>query len=241
MWILFAVELFVIVLFIVLGWLIRYRKKYGLISGFVNRPKEEQEQLIFNGYPQKTGSLLILTAFGMLLLLPLIFTPFRYTIEVQFGFMLLFLLGGFIFLSKYEVAKKRKRSYWISSSLFVLVVSFVTIIMSLGYQDYELTIGEEQFSISGVYGDQWEMADIEQIQLLAEMPKVKWKENGFGMQTMAKGYFTVEGYDSSLLFIHHNARPIMYIKVNDKNIFINGESAEQTKNWYEQLSKKAGI
>jgi len=149
--------------------------------------------------------------------------------------MLLFLLGGFIFLTKYEVPKKRKRSYWISSSLFVIVVSFVTIIMFIGYQDFEFVIEEEQFSITGVYGDTWEIADIEQIQLFDEMPKVKWKENGFGLQTLAKGYFTVEGYDSSLLFIHKNSNPIMYIKVNDKDIFINGKNAEQTKNWYEQL------
>lgn len=241
MWILFAVELFLIVMFFVLGWLIRYRKKYGLISGFENRSKEEQEQLCLNGYPQKTGSFLMMTAFGMLLLLPMLFTSFPYTIEVQFGFMLFFLLGGFIYLNKYEMTKKRKRGYWISSSLFVIVVSFVTILMFLGYQDYEFLIDKEQFTITGIYGDQWDIADIEQIQLFDEMPQVKWKENGFGLQTMAKGYFTVDGYNSSLLFIHKESNPIMYIKVDNQNIFINGERAEQTKKWYKRLSKKAGM
>ena len=78
---------------------------YGLISGFANRPKEEQEQLISNGYPQKMGGLLIVTAIGMIILLPLMFTSFKYVMEVQFGFMIVFLLGGIIYLSKYEVPK----------------------------------------------------------------------------------------------------------------------------------------
>lgn len=236
MWFLFAIELFVILLFFFLGWLIYYRKKYGLISGFLNRSKEEQEQLIMNGYPQKTGFLLMYTAIGMLILLPLCFTPFKYTIEIQFGFMLLFLLGGFVYLSKYEVPKKRKRSYWISSSIFVIVVSFVSILTFFGYQDFELVIDDHQFTITGVYGDNWEINEIEQIQLFDEMPKVKWKENGFGLQTLAKGYFTVEDYGSSLLFIHKDSSPILYIKVNNKNIFLNGKTSEQTKNWYQQLS-----
>ena len=108
MWIIMVVQLFVIILFSFLGWAIIVKKKYGLLSGFQGRSKDDQRRLIENGYPQKSGFLLILTALGMLILFPLVFTPFPYTIEVQFGFMLLFLMGGFIYLSKYEVPEKKK-------------------------------------------------------------------------------------------------------------------------------------
>ena len=117
MWISIIIQVLIIILFSFLGWAIRYKKKYGLLSGFAGRSKGEQKELIKNGYPQKSGTLLILTALGMFILFPLVFTPFPYIIEVQYGFMTVFLLGGIIYLSKYEVSEKRKKSYWFSSIL----------------------------------------------------------------------------------------------------------------------------
>ncbi|MDF2788047.1 MAG: hypothetical protein K0S80_1145, partial [Neobacillus sp.] len=114
MWGLLAIHISVILLFLILGWSVRKKEGYWLISGFASRPKEEQEELIRKGYPRKIGNLLIITALGMLILLPLMFTSFTYVMEVQFGFMIIFLMSGMIYLSKYEVPKKLKRSYIIS-------------------------------------------------------------------------------------------------------------------------------
>lgn len=86
-------QISVILLFLILGWAVRFKKAYWLISGFASRSENEKEQLINSGYPQKTGSLLIGTAIGMLVLLPLSFTGFRFAMEVQFGFMMIVLLG----------------------------------------------------------------------------------------------------------------------------------------------------
>ena len=101
MWGLLILHISVILLFLLLGWAIRKKEGYWLISGFANRPKEEQAQLISNGYPQKVGGLLIITAIGMIILLPLMLTPFKYATEVQFGFMAIFLMAGIIYLTKY--------------------------------------------------------------------------------------------------------------------------------------------
>jgi hypothetical protein len=109
--ILIGIQLFVISIFLLLGWAVRYKKVYGLVSEFINRPEKEQEELIKNGYPQKMGALQILTAFCMLIFLPLAFSSFSYVMEVQFGFMMVFLMGGMIYLSRYEVPSKRNRSY----------------------------------------------------------------------------------------------------------------------------------
>lgn len=233
-----GVQLFTIGLFFLLGWAIRVRKQYSLISGFANRPIEEQQQLIENGYPEKLGNLLIKTAIGMVLLLPLSFTGFTYTIEVQSGFMLVFLLGGTIYLTKYETPRKRKLMYWISSITFILVIGFVGVLYYLGYQDNELIMKDNRFEITGIYGDEWDYKAIESVKLLEEMPKVTYKSNGFGMATIAKGYFKVKDYGSSLLFIRKGSPPYLYIKVSDQNIFINSENDEVTKDWYEGLGTR---
>jgi hypothetical protein len=237
MWGMAAVQLFIILLFLLFAWAIRRKKAYWLISGFSTRPKEEQQKLIENGMPQKAGTLLLFTAVGMLMLLPLVFTPFPFAMEVQFGFMLVFLLGGFIYLSKYEIAKKRKRSYLFSSLLFIGTIGLVIGLYFAGYQDYELKIAGEKFEITGLYGDEWQTSDIQEIQLLDRMPEVTWRENGFGLATMSKGRFTVEGYGSSLLFIRKDAPPYLYIKLEGQHIFINGKTPSETESWHESLRK----
>lgn len=235
---LIATELFVVILFFILGWAIQKNDAYWLISGFASRTKEEQELLITNGLPQKTGKLLIATSVGLLLLLPLAFTPFKYAIEVQFGFMILFLLGGLIYLSKYEVPHKRKRSYLISISLFVVVIGSLSYLFFLGYQDYKFIIKNDSFEITGMYGAKWKLEEIKKVKLLEKMPNVTSKQNGFGTASMAKGVFSVKGYGSSLLFITNGASSkILYIETEEKKIFINSKDTNETEQWFESLQK----
>ncbi|OIU71819.1 DUF3784 domain-containing protein [Rossellomorea aquimaris] len=233
--VLIGIQLFVIALFTLLGWAIRYKKVYELISGYAARSEEEKEELIRNGYPQKNGSLLLLTALGMLLLLPLALTHFRFTMEVQFGFMLIFLMGGMIYLSKYEVPRKRRRSYWISSILMAAVFALIGGITFIGYQKNELIVSKDSFQITGMYGDKWDKGKIETVELLDEMPEVTWKINGFGLSKKAKGVFKVKDYGRSLLFIKKESSYI-YVKVKNQHLFINGGSPEETRLWYEELA-----
>lgn len=240
MWLLFFIQLMVVLIFLLIGWGIVKKEAYGLISSFRSRPKEVQEELIQNGYPQRTGKLLIGTALTLLVLLPLLFTPFPYAMEVQIGVMVVLLLGGFIYLSKYEIPKKRKKSYIISTSVAVVTFGFLFAIFYLGFQEAELAVKEETFEISGVYGDHWDYENITQVELLEEMPEVLIRTNGYGMQTLSKGHFKVKGYGSSLLFIYKGHSPYLYIKTKDDNIFINSKDAQQTKDWYHQLVEQSG-
>ncbi|MGD6992861.1 DUF3784 domain-containing protein [Sutcliffiella horikoshii] len=240
MLLLFFIQLMLVLIFLLIGWAIVKKEAYGLISSFRSRPKEEQEELIQNGYPQKTGKLLIATALILLILLPLLFTPFSYAMEVQIGVMFVLLFGGFIYLSKYEVPKKRKKSYIISTSIAVITFGVLFVVSYLGFQDAELTLKKDSLEISGVYGDEWRYADITQVELLEEMPEVLLRTNGYGMQSVSKGYFKVKDYGSSLLFIYKGHSPYLLIQTNDDTIFINSKDAEKTKDWYYQLGEQSG-
>ncbi|WP_428908366.1 DUF3784 domain-containing protein [Niallia sp. Krafla_26] len=237
MWVHIMIELIVIGLFLVFGWAIRTKQQYGLLSGFNNRSEEEQKELIERGYPQKTGTLLIFTAVGMLLLFPLNFTTLPYVIEVQYGFMMIFLFGGMIYLSRYEVPSKQKKSLWLGLGFSFLIFGFIIVLFFIGYQPNELVVNEDTFEINGMYGDEWNLADIEKIEILHDMPEIHYKENGFGMENLSKGHFYVEKYGSSLLFIRHQA-PYLLIDLKNKSIFINGKNTEQTNGWYEQLKQE---
>ncbi len=233
------IQLIIALLFFILGFAIRKKKAYWLISGFNNRSEDEKQQLIQNGYPQKTGLWLILIAIGMIILLPLSFTSFPFRFEIQFGFLLLSTLGGMIYQSKYELPKKRKRSYIISSTIFIITLGLIITLFAFGEQKSEFILKENSFEITGMYGDEWRYSDIKKIELLKKMPDVTWRQNGFATDQMSKGRFKVEGYGTSLLFIKKDqSSPILYMKVKDENIFINAETAGEVKNWYQQLQNK---
>ncbi|MEH7276851.1 DUF3784 domain-containing protein [Neobacillus vireti] len=238
MWGIVGVQAVVILLFLILGWAVRKKEGYWLISGFATRPKEEQEQLIKSGYPKKVGGLLILTAIGMLILLPLLFTSFKFAMEVQFGFMFIFLMGGLIYLTKYEVPKKRKRSYIISISLLILVIGGISVVSYFSYQGYELVTKKDSFEITGMYGDEWTYNEIISIELMDHLPEVTVRTNGVGLPALSKGQFKVTGYGTSLLFIQKGSSPYIYIEMKDRKIFINDKDPEQTQIWYQQLIEK---
>jgi hypothetical protein len=235
---LIGVQLFLIFMFLFFSWAIVKKQWYWLISNFNGKSKEEQQRLIENGYPQRVGKLMFSTAVGMIILLPLSFIRFEYSIDVQFGFMIVFLLGGLIYLSKYELNEKRNRSYIISSIIGIGTVGFIGGLFYLGYQDFELKGHENSFDITGMYGDEWSYSEIKRVELLEEMPEVVLRQNGFGLATMSKGQFKVQSYRSSLLFIHKDSSPYLFIETNSKKIFMNSKNPEQTKEWYEILVEK---
>lgn len=236
MWGMVGVQLFIIGLFMLLSWAIVSKKAYWLISNFNGRKKEDQQQLIANGYPQSVGKLLLFTALGLLVLLPLTFTSFKFSMELQFGFMLFFLLVGLVFLSKYEIPAKRRRSYILSSAIAIATFIFIGVLFYFGYQDFELRTHQETFEISGVYGDKWQYTDIQKVELLDQMPAITMRTNGFGMTTFSKGKFKVKDYGSSLLFIHTDSPPYLYIELKETKIFINSKNPKQTKKWFENLN-----
>lgn len=241
MWFMIGVQLFLIFIFLLFGWAIVNVEAYWLISNFNGRSEDDQKELIENGFPQRVGKLMLAIAAGMAILLPLSFTSFNYSLEIQFGFMIVFLLGGLIYLSKYEVKSKRKRSYILSSVLAIVIIGFLSVISYLGYQDFEMKINQDSFEITGMYGDVWKYDEIKSLGLLDEMPEVTYKQEGFGLATMAKGKFKVKNFGSSLLFIHKDSSPYLYIELEDKKIFINSKNPEQTKKWYTLLDDISDI
>ncbi|QFT88188.1 hypothetical protein FIU87_06010 [Bacillus sp. THAF10] len=237
MWIFFFIQLALILIFILLGWMIVKKEAYGLISNFRGRPKEEQEELIQRGYPQKAGKLLIITGVALLCLLPLLFTGISFVLEISVMVMMFFLLGGFIYLSKYEVPRKQKLSYIISSSIAVTTFVFLGIVFFFGYQDFELKAQEESFEITGVYGDEWSYEEVQEVRLLSEMPEVTARTNGYGMPTLSKGHFKLKEYGKGLLFVYRDSSPYLFIQTKEETIIINSKSADNTESWYDFLKE----
>jgi hypothetical protein len=234
----FWTQVILIILFALFAYLILKRRSYLFISGFATRPKEEQQQLIENGYPQGVGRMFLLIAAGLLLLMPLGLTGFRYTFEVQVAFMMLLLFGGLIILSRREVPHKRKRALLISVIMTIVVIGGTAALLFTGAKQPDVTFSGSAVEISGMYGEEIPYSDIRSAKLLETMPKIRYKENGFGFADYAKGHFSVEGHGSSLLFVDSKQTPILLIQTTDRPIFITGVNPEETESWYTELDQR---
>ena len=166
---------------IVMGWtLIVYgsiayfiikKKEYGLISGFFNRPKEEQEYLIQNGFIEKLGKVLLYSFFMLVIaaVLPIFRIP--YVVEIGWGLFIIFTFGGLLYLQKFEFPTKRKKYRWLYGIITILTIGLIIGVSFAGNQDNEILIENNTFIISGMYGIEWSLERIENVELLKNPPK----------------------------------------------------------------------
>ncbi|WP_042148882.1 DUF3784 domain-containing protein [Paucisalibacillus sp. EB02] len=222
-----------------LTYLIVKKKDYSLISGFNNRSKEEQEYLINKGYTTVLGK--IFTNSFYLLLFATFLTLFRvpFGVEIGFGLFTVFLLGGLVYLQKFEVPHKRKKYMWIIGSISVITVVIISSLWVNGSAENNITLENDQFIITGTYGVEWSIEKIERVELLEELPVVIMRTNGYSSGNVRKGKFRLEEpYGVGRLFITQKEGPFLYISLKDDYIILNGEKQQETLDLYERLKEE---
>lgn len=230
------IQLFVFLLIGIFGWAIKYKDQYGLISGFVTRPKEEQEELIANGYPQKTGSLLLYTS---IISIGILFLSFLLNQFLYFSllFFVIVSLGGMFYLSKYETKKNQKKAKWTSGLIFIFLLFIMVGLPLMNWGGFSVTI-EEELEVTGMYGFTTSYENIQNLQLVEEIPPIKVRTNGIGLAHLSKGYFKLENGQKVKLFIYHDTPPYIYFETNDGPIYLNSSIPEETTQLFKQLQQK---
>lgn len=220
-----------------LTYLVVKLKNYSLINGFNNRPLEEQEQLIKNGYPQAIGKLLLYTFYILFVSVILGIFQVPYGFEVGLAIFLIVLLGGIIYIQKYDLPSKRKKTTLWTIIFSVITFLFIGLTIFVGFQDNKVEITEDELIISGNYGESWKLAEIEEIALLEALPEVEMRTNGFAAAGRLMGNFRLEEpYGRGKLFVYKNHAPFLFLKNEESYIIINRKDPEETITLYNELS-----
>lgn len=128
-------------------------------------------------------------------------------------------------------SKSSKIAVW----TIVIVVVGSMILILYGTKEHDVVIQDNQIKISGMYGTDIKLNDIQSFELLDKMPSIKTRTNGFGTSSTKKGYFDVEGEGNCLLFIKGNEKYVK-IKTNDKTMYINFKNTDKTIDLYNILA-----
>jgi hypothetical protein len=235
-----------LIFIVVMGWtllvhggltyLIVKKKEYSLISGFNNRPKEEQDYLIEKGYITTLGKIFTYSFYLLLLATLLSILRIPYGAEFGFGLFIVFLLSGLIYLQRFEVPHKRKRYLWIMGSISIVTVGVIVGALYTGSTENEVKVEANHLIVSGMYGVEWPIEEINNVELLEELPEVIMRENGFSSENVRKGKFRLEEpYGQGRLFIKGDEGPYLYINFGDDFVILNREHKEETISLYERL------
>ena len=124
----------------------------------------------------------------------------------------------------------------IAIAVIVLVVCAIIPLLIVGNQEPEITITDQQMQISGIYGNDYNLSDIESVTLQDECPVTTFKNNGFAMGKIKKGHFNVQNDGNCLLFLSGSGKCIR-IKTKSDVIYINFADETVTMDLYGKLVK----
>ena len=124
----------------------------------------------------------------------------------------------------------------IAIAVIVLVVCAIIPLLIVGNQEPTITVTDQQMQISGIYGNDYNLSDIESVTLQDECPVTTFKTNGFAMGKIKKGHFNVQNDGNSLLFLSGNGKCIR-IKTKFDVIYINFADETATMDLYGKLVK----
>lgn len=239
------VMVFPVLLLIGIGLLIKNKKAYWLISGYNTMPEEKKKQVDIAGLGNFVANMCFL--FAVLITLAALLMALRQMVLsiVVFIIILPAVVFAIIKAQKYDGNAKehtgklnRKNKIAIAAVVvFVFLIAAGTgLLLFSGAQPAEFTIDRDKLVISGMYGQDIAIQDIESIELKETMPEVTAKTNGSQLNTMLKGFFRIKDAGEALLFVNTGKSPYVFIKTKTRRIILNCPTEEETKQLFESLN-----
>lgn len=116
----------------------------------------------------------------------------------------------------------------------VLAVVSIILLLFFGNKEPEITFTDQQMQILGIYGNDYNLSDIESVTLINERPVTTFKTNGFDIGGIKKGHFHVQNEGNCLLFVSGTGKCIR-LKTKSDVIYINFADETKTEELYGKL------
>lgn len=153
----------------------------------------------------------------------------RIMVEKRIGTGMCFNLGN---------KKGRILNYVGNIFVVILVVGIYIYLLRFDISGFKMNINDNVIKIEAPsYEIEFNIDDVEGVELINEMPKATIKTNGIGGSHYSIGYFKLEGYGNTPIYIYRNSSPYLKIKLKDTYVFINGEKPDITKEYYVEIKE----
>jgi len=138
-----------------------------------------------------------------------------------------------------EIAYKTGRStYYIFMSIMIAVIAVPVFMIIYGMREPQIELAEKGFAIKGMYGITLSYTEIQYLDTVTDLPKIRIRTNGFAFSGVCKGNFTLDSIGSAKLFVNCNTNLYIRIKTHDlKSIYLNFDDRQKTIEVFNNLTE----
>ncbi|WP_052344285.1 DUF3784 domain-containing protein [Bacillus ndiopicus] len=231
-----------------LGFATHKLKWYFLISGYNTMSKEQKGHVDTEGLSRFIARYMYVLAVLFLLLAVADWLSYEQLITPLIIIMIVSSVVAIIKSQKYnhnivdENGKMKKGAgKQMKKHAIILAVTLVgvAIIMYFSLQQTSVSATEQQLEIKGMYGDEYGWENIQQLELIEELPKISMRTNGSAIGGKLKGHFKLESGEKVKLFVDKNVPPFICFIANDQIVIFNLSSSEETKAIFETMQRYA--
>ncbi|GAA4431743.1 hypothetical protein GCM10023091_02960 [Ravibacter arvi] len=210
------VLLFLGLIFYGISFLLTAENAGYLLSGYNTMKREDQEKFDLQGYLpffRKFHQNLAISLVGIGLLL-----YFLASETVAGIFIGIYPIAAYLWFvvkaRKYSERIKNNSSKW---AVVIMAASLALVVglFFLGFRKNEMTVGNSEIKIGGMYGETIKMSDVVRVGLSDELPSIKMKSNGFAVGKTRKGYFKTKTGERVMLLIDTEEKPMLLLTLKD--------------------------
>ena len=236
-----------VIALLIIGLLIKYKKAYGLISGYNTMSPEKKRNVDIEGLGRLVANLCFLLAGLILIAAALAFAGLTVLAGIGFALILPVVLYFVVKAQKYDgntrdengrMKTGTKVMIGVVIGVFVLISAGVGVLLYHSSMPAGYAFEDGVLKISGMYGQEVPVNEITGLELKDSIPEVLMKTNGSGLGSMLKGYFKLKDIGEAKLFVDTSRKPYIFLTTNRSQLIIlNCEEGQKTKELYNQLIK----
>lgn len=231
--------------FLLVGVLTKYFKFYWLIAGYNTSSEEYKKNVDIIGLSKFIGNGCFIIAIVLLIGGILSYLNVSYAYPISVGCITIVSIFMAIKSEKYDRNNindiRKNRRITKSSLLFIIIFSavvgsFVIGVIASGSKEPDVNLVDNEIRISGNYGTQIKVTDIDKVSLLNTLPNVNRKKYGFDFGNTLRGDFYLDNYGDSKLYIFRGKQPYVYIYSSDGKVtIINFKDSKKTEKLYNDI------
>lgn len=236
----YKVVIAIMVVFGGLGFLIKYRQAYQLISGYNSLPEEIRQQIDARALGDFFGRHLMIMGVMPFLGYVLKMNSLVWGLEIGFGVMLLTLIYTIAKVKSFIPAQAFNRKYRVGVLIAVIITTAVVAVTGWTVMPAGFNLENERLDIKGAYGVTIRYDEITSLELQEEFPDLISRTNGAALGPYSKGHFKLADGSRCLAFLRSPRGPVIFIErmKGMEPVIINLKDPVSTGLLYDQLDKQ---
>ncbi len=225
-----------IFMFVLLGGALKYFKWDWLIAGYNTMSKEKKQEVDIEGLRNfMSNSMFIMAAISLVAFL-FAYAGYNTSALVVFVMIIIYSVFMIFYAQRFNLNKENQRKNAIIVVVILLVIGvFVFGLVLFGGGVTEVVVDSQEIIISGMYGTTIPLNELQDIQLIEQIPRIITRTNGYSAGNTLKGNFKLEEYGQGKLFLVSDQGPFLLLRDQEDFYIINYEEAAKTEELYELI------